>query len=86
MCKGLFWLLCKVRGLEMIFYSPGTRHPERTTAKRAGEKDPVRHVSRSDSAYKYIKQISETTGHLNDGKQDDWGHVKQSRFAVVRSG
>jgi|GEM_PF-2152751 len=29
---------------------PSSRHPERTTAKRAGEKDPVKHVSRSDSA------------------------------------
>ncbi len=29
---------------------PVPRHPERTTAKRAEEKDPVRYVSRSDSA------------------------------------
>jgi len=52
------------------------------TAKRAVVKDPVRHVSRSDSAYKYIKQLSETTSRLDDDKQDDWGNVKQSRFAT----
>ena len=58
-------------GLDVISCPHGRRHPERTTAKRAAVKDPVRHVSRSDSVYKYIKQVSQTTSRLNDGKQDD---------------
>jgi len=41
--------------------APNARHPERTTAKRAVVKDPVINASRSDSAYKYIKQSSEAT-------------------------
>jgi len=66
----------------MLSSTPRRRHPERTTAQRAVVKDPVRHASRSDSAYKYTKQVSETTSHLDDDKQDNWGHLLQSRFAT----
>jgi len=48
--------------------APGSRHPERTTAQRAGEKDPVRHVSRSDSVYKYTQHTNEPTSCLQDVK------------------
>ncbi|GEM_PF-4386102 len=48
-------LSCKSGGLDVMTCLRHVRHPERTTAQREVVKDPVIYVSRSDSAYKYIK-------------------------------
>ena len=77
-------MLSRVLNLSVpiINSTPRGRHPERTTAKRAVVKDPVKHVSRSDSAYKYIKQMKRPTVYLYDAKQHDCSHLQRSRFAT----